>query len=255
VLHPALRSIRDGLLGLAYPQPCRICGKPVQSWDDGVACSSCWEDPVITRILTAPICVKCGAGLSPDRGTNPVRIATEHRLCGLCSEAPFTTARACGVYSGALEASILFLKVSPHICPRLRRILLRTFFEHHGTLKSDKIIPIPLHRLRERHRGFNQAAMIAKFISSESGLPIDNRVLKRIKVTERHRAGMDAQDRNRSVERAFEVVRPGTVEGRSVLVIDDVYTTGSTITAACNSLLNAGAMLVNVLTIARVEYH
>jgi predicted amidophosphoribosyltransferase len=97
--------------------------------------------------------------------------------------------------------------------------------------------------------------MIAKLISSESGLPIDNSVLKRIKVTERHRAGMDAQDRNRSVERAFEVARPGTVEGRSVLVIDDVYTTGSTITAACTSLLNAGARRVNVLTIARVEYH
>ena len=255
MLHPALRSIRDGLLGLAYPQQCRICGKPVQSWDDGVACSSCWEDPVITRILTAPICVKCGACLSHDRGANPVRIATENRLCGLCSGAPFATARSCGVYSGALEASILFLKVNPHICPRLRRILLRTFFEHHGTLKSDKIIPIPLHRLRERQRGFNQAAMIAKLISSESGLPIDNRVLKRIKVTERHRAGMDAQDRNRSVERAFEVARPGTVEGRSVLVIDDVYTTGSTITAACTSLLNAGARRVNVLTIARVEYH
>ena len=253
--HLALRSIRDGLLGLAYPQQCRICGKSVQSWDDGVACSRCWEDPAITRILTAPICVKCGADLTSSRRANPERTATENRFCGLCSEAPFATVRSCGVYSGALEASILFLKVNPHICPRLRRILLRTFFDHHSTLKSDTIIPIPLHRLRERQRGFNQAAIIAKLISSESGLKIDNHVLKRTKVTERHRAGMDAQDRNRSVERAFEILRPDVVDGRSVLVIDDLYTTGSTITAACMSLLNAGAKLVNVLTIARVEYH
>jgi len=255
VPHLALRSIRDGLLGLAYPQQCRICGKSVQSWDDGVACSRCWEDPLITRILTTPICVKCGLGLSPNRGANPDRTATENRFCGLCSATPFATARSCGVYSGALEASILFLKVNPHICPRLRSILLRTFFEHHSALKSDKIIPVPLHRLRERQRGFNQAALIARLISTESGLPIDHKVLKRVKVTERHRAGMDAHDRNRSVERAFEVARPDGVKGRSVLIIDDVYTTGSTITAACTSLLNAGALLVNVLTIARVEYH
>jgi len=158
------------------------------------------------------------------------------------------------MYSGALEASILFLKVNPHICPRLRRILLRTFFEHHRELKSDKIIPVPLHKLRERQRGFNQAAIIARLISTECGFPIDNHALKRIKATERHRAGMDAQDRNRSVERAFEVAKPGAVEGNAVLLIDDVYTTGSTIASACSSLLNAGARLINVLTIARVGY-
>jgi len=132
---------------------------------------------------------------------------------------------------------------------------LRTFFEHHASLKCDKIIPIPLHKVRERQRGFNQAAILARLVSKESGLPIDDQVLRRIKATERHRAGMDAQDRNRSVQRAFDVVRPDSVEGRSLLLLDDVYTTGSTITAACSSLLNAGAKSVNVLTIARVGYH
>lgn len=253
MLHPALRSIRDGLLGLAYPQQCRICGKPVQSWDDGVACSCCWEDPVITRILTASICFKCGTPLSstPSPVTDNPSL-TENRLCGSCAKAPFAAARSCGVYSGALEASVLFLKVNPHLCPRLRRILLRTFFEHHGTLKSDKIIPIPLHRLRERQRGFNQAAIIAKLISSESGWPIDNHALTRIKATERHRAGMDARDRNRSVEGAFEVARPSLIRCVSVLLIDDVYTTGSTISTASQTLIDAGAQRVSVLTVARV---
>jgi ComF family protein len=129
---------------------------------------------------------------------------------------------------------------------------LRTFFENHSALKSDKIIPVPLHKLRERQRGFNQAAIIARLVSKESGLPIDNQALRRVKATERHRAGMDAHDRNRSVERAFEVARPGAIEGRSVLLIDDVYTTGSTIAEACSSLLGAGARQVSVLTIARV---
>ena len=253
--HPALRSIRDGLLGIAYPQQCRICGNSVQSWDDGVACSQCWDDPEVTRILTAPICIKCGAPLSfmqRNIPNNPT--PTPNRLCGSCSAAPFAAARACGIYSGALEAAILFLKVSPHICPRLRWILLRTFFEHHSALKCDTIVPVPLHRIRERQRGFNQAAIIARIISNESGLPIDDHVLRRIKSTERHRAGMDAQDRNRSVERAFAVARAESIEGRSVLLIDDVYTTGSTISAACSSLIGGGALKVSVLTIARVGY-
>ena len=221
-----------------------------------MACSRCWEDPEITRILTAPICTKCGAAISSSYRTNSDKNSlTPNRFCGACSKAPYVTARSCGVYSGALEASILYLKVNPHICPRLRRILLRTFFEHHASLKCDKIIPIPLHKVRERQRGFNQAAILARLVSKESGLPIDDQVLRRIKATERHRAGMDAQDRNRSVQRAFDVVRPDSVEGRSLLLLDDVYTTGSTITAACSSLLNAGAKSVNVLTIARVGYH
>lgn len=174
------------------------------------------------------------------------------RLCGRCSSAPFAAARACGVYSGALEASILFLKTAPHICPRLRAIIRRTFSEHHVALRSDVVMPVPLHRLRERQRGFNQAAIIAGLISRGFDLRFDDRSLTRIKPTERHRAGMDASDRAQSVERAFEVARPSLIEGASVLLVDDVFTTGSTICAAAQTLIEAGAQRVNVLTIARV---
>jgi ComF family protein len=170
----------------------------------------------------------------------------------MCFSAPFTAARACGVYSGALEASILFLKVTPHICPRLRAIIKRTFSEHHIALRSDVVMPVPLHRLRQKQRGFNQAAIVARLISREFGLRLDDRSVMRIKPTERHRAGMDANDRSQSVERAFEVTRRSLIAGTSVLLVDDVYTTGSTISAATQSLIDAGVQQVNVLTIARV---
>jgi ComF family protein len=170
----------------------------------------------------------------------------------MCSSAPFTAARACGIYSGAFEASILSLKIAPHICPRLRAIIHRTFSEHQRELISEVVIPVPLHRLRERQRGFNQAAVIARLVSREFGLQLDDRSLKRIKPTERHRAGMDANDRSHSVERAFEVVRPRMIEGLSVLLIDDLYTTGSTICAAADALIKSGARHVNALTVARV---
>jgi len=113
-------------------------------------------------------------------------------------------------------------------------------------------MPVQLHRLREQQRGFNQAAIIARLVSRGFGLRFDDRSLKRIKPTERHRAGMDANDRAQSVERAFEVARPRLIDGASVLLVDDVYTTGSTICAASQALIDAGAQRVSVLTIARV---
>jgi ComF family protein len=252
VLPRALRNIRNGLLGLAYPQECRVCGGAVESWDDGVACAQCWDDPGLTKILSGCVCAKCGAPVTPAIRNAQSPPPTVGRLCGVCSSAPFTAARACGVYSGALEASILFLKVTPHICPRLRAIINRTFSEHHIALRSDVVMPVPLHRLRQKQRGFNQAAIIARLISREFGLRFDDRSLMRIKPTERHRAGMDANDRSKSVERAFEVKRSPLIEGASVLLVDDVYTTGSTISAAAQSLIDAGVQQVSVLTIARV---
>lgn len=252
MLQRALQNIRDGLLSLAYPEECRLCGGLVESWDDGVLCGECWDDPKLTKILTGSVCAKCGAAIAATTTGERSTRAAPSQLCGRCSSAPFTAARACGVYSGTFEASILFLKTVPHICPRLRAIIHRTFTEHQTELGGDVVIPVPLHRLRQRQRGFNQAAVIARLIARGFRLQSDDRSLKRIKPTERHRAGMDAQDRARSVESAFEVVRPGFIDGVSVLLVDDVYTTGSTICAASQALLDAGASKVSVLTIARV---
>jgi ComF family protein len=150
-----------------------------------------------------------------------------------------------------LEASILFLKLTPHICPRLRQIICNTFSEHRAKLESDIVAPVPLHRLRQRQRGFNQSAIIARMICREFDIPFDDRALVRVKDTERHRAGLDAIDRAQSVERAFKVTTPHLLEGVSVMLVDDVYTTGSTVSAAAHSLIEAGAQKVNVLTIAR----
>ena len=191
----ALRDIRDGLLSLSYPQECRVCGGAVESWDDGVVCAQCWDDPRITRVLTESVCFKCGAPGAPTITEGAVAAAQGLR-CGLCLSAPFDLARACGTYSGAFEASILSLKVTPHLCPRLGKIIYRTFRTHQYGLTADVVIPVPLHRLRERQRGFNQAAIIARLVCREFGLGLDNRSLKRVKPTERHRAGTEQRCRH-----------------------------------------------------------
>ena len=177
---------------------------------------------------------------------------TGSRSCGRCTELPFAAARACGVYSGALEASVLFLKVNPHVCSRLQSLIANCFLEHHKALACDVVVPVPLHPLREKERGFNQAGVIARAISSRFNLKLDDRSLVRKKPTERHRAGLDETDRARSVDRAFAIARVEPIAEARVLLVDDVYTTGSTICAAAQSLLEGGAGQVKVLTVARV---
>lgn len=253
MLQHAMRTLRDGLLGLAYPQECRVCGGAVESWDDGVACATCWTDPDVTKLIHISVCAKCGARMSGSfAGARASHPEAGFRFCGRCAELPFTAARACGVYSGALEASVLFLKVNPHVCSRLQTLIGNTFFEHRQALACDVVLPVALHPLREKQRGFNQAAIIARAVSSKFNLKLDEHSLVRTKPTERHRAGLDATDRARSVDRAFAVARVESIAGKRVLLVDDVYTTGSTMCAAARSLLEAGAVEIKVLTVARV---
>jgi ComF family protein len=256
----ALQETRDGLLGLSYPAECRVCGGAIESWDDGVSCAACWGDPTITEIIRSPLCSKCGAptrrATFPDSSSHQRTAGGQDRedfkTCRQCGSLPFSAARSCGTYSGALEASILFLKSHPHLCRRMRDLINRTFSEQRAALESDLIMPVPLHHLRERARGFNQAEMIGRVISRRFDLPLDDGSLVRVKPTERHRAGVDARDRAESVEGAFCVVRPRLIQSASILVVDDVMTTGSTIGAVARTLLEAGARTVSVLTIARV---
>jgi ComF family protein len=252
-----VRAVRDGAVNLAYPADCHVCGELVDAWQDGVACNTCWGlSPVtVNRPISEPAnnpeisCEKCGA-LSEARRLRP---ETANVNCGACQSMPFSAARTVGPYAGALEASILFLKTRPHICYRLRRLIRETCLAQQGVLGADMVLPVPLHPRRTRERGFNQAELIAKQVARALGLRIERRALRRTKYTERHRAGWDAVDRFRSVERAFSVDRGHLLSGSRVLLVDDLFTTGSTVCAATRALLDAGAQCVTVFTIARVS--
>jgi ComF family protein len=245
---PAARAanlLYDCCLALLYPQPCAICGNSVESRTLGVVCEKCWR---ATQIFTGDetVCWKCGA-LS---GGVVLSEQREQVRCRRCDADLFTVARACGVYEGALRAAVLLLKREPQVCCKLLDLLVSAQ-QRYPLNQATRIVPVPLHSEREKARGFNQANAIARALSARVSLPIDEISLVRTEHTTRHRAGMDARDRRESVEKAFAVSYPALIAGERVLLIDDVFTSGATVSACAKVLLEAEAADVFVLTIAR----
>ncbi|MDQ6653152.1 MAG: ComF family protein [Acidobacteriota bacterium] len=235
----------DSLLALAYPQACAVCGGSVESRDLGVACINCWSQ---TQIFTGKetLCWKCGL---PSAGT-VAKDKQEEVRCRRCDGDAFSAARACGLYEGALRASVLSLKREPNICRRIRELLLETQRQY-PLSKATQIVPVPLHPEREKARGFNQATVIGQALSRATSIPLDEVSLIRTHHTNRHRAGMDARERRETVDDAFRVPYPPLIAGERVLLVDDVFTTGATVSSCARALLLAGATEVFVLTIAR----
>lgn len=246
-IYPYIGSLYDAALALLYPQACAVCGASVEARSDGVACAACWQK---TRLFTEQdtLCWKCGA---PSPATAPAE-KLEHVGCRRCAQEPFAAARACGVYEGALRATVLALKREPQAASRVVRLLYEA--QRREPLRSATlIVAVPLHRARMRERGFNQAAVLADALARQTRLPLDEWSLVRRLPTERHRAGMDAVARRESVSEAFHVERPRLIEGERVLLIDDVFTTGATVSACAAALFAAGAEAVFVLTLARAK--
>ncbi len=249
-LETASSSVRDATLAMLFPVECRVCGKMIESWIDGVACSHCWlaVEQKIGRIrLENNFCAKCGLPLKPLPQTN----LSETRHCGRCNDFVFSIARACGVYEGALRESVLRLKSRPQVSGRLFSLLKATAEILQETHQYESIVPVPLHPDRLAERTFNQAEVIANELATITGLRVDAASLIRAKHTERHRAGMKTQERARSLEKAFRVRAPRLIENKTLLLVDDVMTTGSTANEIAQTLLKGGARSIGVLTLAR----
>ena len=235
----------DAALALVYPQACAVCGASVESRHDGVACAPCWD---ATRLFgeDETLCWKCGLVTE----ASVTRDQRRSVRCGKCDDYSFSVARACGFYEGALRASILELKRQPHVPTRVSRLMFAVQ-QREPLDRSSLIVPVPLHPERERERGFNQALLLARELTRFTGLPLDEYSFVRRVNTERHRAGMDAKARRQSVNGAFTVRHPKSVSGQSVLLIDDVFTSGATVFACAAALKAAGAAEVSVLTLGR----
>ena len=234
--------LQNSLLTLLYPQACKICEKSVESKTDGFICDACWHS---TRIFENKeiLCYKCSAFLKEG-------IPNVQTFCRRCDEDDYDLARAVGLYENALSTSVLNLKNQPFLPKRLQNLLITTF-QNSPFQDTTRIIPVPLSKRRLNERGFNQAVIIAQAISKQTKITIDELSIARKIHTEKHRAGMDRKARNESVINVFEVKRPRLIENHNILLVDDVFTSGATVSNCAKVLKKHGAAKVYVLTIAR----
>jgi len=241
-----LTRVYDALLTVVYPQVCRVCLGSVEERALGVACRKCWES---TRIFNGPetICWKCGALLLEEEISAD---QSKDIRCHRCDSDSFTAARAVGLYENALRVSVLESKRRPHLSSVLINLLLDAA-QREPLNKTTCVIPVPLHEKRLRERGFNQASVIAEALAKHLKLPLDETSLTRIRGSEKYRAGLDPKGRRDTVSKAFLVRYPRLVADETILLIDDVFTTGATVNACAEALIKANARAVFVLTIAR----
>jgi ComF family protein len=236
-----IRAALDPLLAVIYPQECRICRDSVENSDDGVVCTKCWNDAIFFSGRET-LCSKCGDILAGP----PTGFET---FCRKCTDHEYDSARAAGLYRGAIAASVIHLKNKPEL-PRRLLSAFRCAIERVECADA-LVMPIPLSAERFRERGFNQAGFLAEIAAKHLKCQLDERSLVRTTHTARHRAAMDRKARDMTVRNAFDVVRPKLIAGRSIILVDDVLTSGATASYCAKALKNSGAASVKVLTLAR----
>lgn len=197
------------------------------------------------------LCDACVALLPPADGDRCPRCWTPSAgLCAHCASGQviaFISIRAPFVMEGGARDLVHQLKyggMSALAAPMGALMAARV------TGGCDLVVPVPLHRGRQRSRGYNQAALLARHTAAVGGLRVDERAAARIRATTPLARGMHRAERRAIVEGAF-AARPERVEGRHILLIDDVATTGATLDACAHALLAAGAASVSCATFAR----
>ncbi|MEE9497493.1 MAG: ComF family protein [Desulfobacterales bacterium] len=204
--------------------------------------------------ISSPICSCCGIMFKSRQGQN--------HLCGDCITQPkeFRIARAAVAYDHQLMAVLHRFKYAGKIqlAGPLGGLMLNAYMRYWDREKADLILPVPLHTIKFRKRGFNQSYLLirrwksisAPMVGEVAGLPVNTNVLIRSKATV-SQTGLGRQQRLKNIKGAFRVKIPEKVIAKKVLLIDDVYTTGATVNECARVLLKAGAERVDVLTVAR----
>jgi len=232
----ALR-LAQPLIDFALPPRCAGCGLIVG--EVGSFCAGCW-----TRIEFMGVggCQRCGIPLE----------ATESEICAAClaQPSPVDRMRAAVAYGEIARSLALRLKYGRKTA--LAATMARFMAVHLDNYPCDSIvIPVPLHRWRLWGRGFNQAVLIARALAEAKGLRVECRTLVRTKATPPLKA-MSMAQRRRAISGAFAVAAGQHVAGRTIILVDDVLTTGSTASACARVLKRAGAERVELISWARV---
>lgn len=226
-----------------FPPLCHYCREPIHDSRKTRLCDSCFETIVP---LESPLCPLCGCPfLNGSCSDHP---------CGACTLArpAFDGARGAVVFDGAVRELIHQFKYSGKTMLRRPLALLAAdrLDRFVSGAEPDMIIPVPLHKKRLRQRGFNQAILLGEIFAKRWGLPLLRNNLRRVRWTE-PQVNLSAAERLENVKGAFAIDNTTEILGRRILLVDDVYTTGSTVKECAKVLKSGGAKAVFVVTVAR----
>ncbi len=234
----AVAALLDPFLSLLYPPRCLVC----RALGESSLCAACLASIIPVAV---PHCPTCGQTVPADtNGCHHCRLRRPAYDC----------ARALGVYEGVLRAAVHQFKYRDR--PQLAHPLglrLATFARASAPdlngLRLDALLPVPMHLVRRRLRGYNQSERLARVVGAELGLPLLTNALVRIRAT-RPQVGLSAEARRTNLAGAFAVRQPEAVLGKTLLLIDDVVTTGSSLYECTIALKAYGAQAVYALTLA-----
>lgn len=238
VLDSGVLAVRRGM----FPPLCLGCRR-LTAWP-GTMCARCWQK---LTFIERPWCAVTGLPFDHDHGEGVVSAGA------IADPPPYDRARAALVYSGLARRLARDLKYNDRtdLAPWMAGWMARAGAEFRGEI--DLIVPVPLHRWRFLGRRFNQSAELARHVAPLLGAPFRPDVAIRSRRT-RQQVGLGIRARQENVQGAFRVPDRfrAEVKGRRILVIDDVLTTGATVSALARTLRRAGAATLDVLTFARV---
>jgi len=255
---PGKNGIRDGLIGPArsalqrgaklvelalFPSFCKICGTLLDAPGEHILCRVCLRKIVPE---TDPACICCGRFFDGAGGPH---------ACSACLDRkpPFDRHLSCARYRGELKDALLLFKYRRFrsLGKVLGRFVVESLAEEAVLWEGAEIVvPVPLHRQRRRERGFDQARVLAREIGRLQRLPVAVGVLSKVRNTA-PQTSLERDARRTNVRGAYEAARPDRIRGRVVLLVDDVYTTGSTIRECASVLKRAGAKEVRAVTVAQ----
>lgn len=205
-------------------------------------CDDCLAQ--IPRVLP-PLCVCCGRALPPGGTVS---------LCARCQNGrlQITQIRTVVYFEGVVRKAVHRFKYNglTALSEPLGKLMASYWVEH--PMPVDLVVPVPLHLARLRERGYNQAALLARELASRTNLAVNEQVLERRRATA-PQVELNARQRMENVRDAFHCVREDVLDGKQILLIDDVCTTGSTLEACAAALRAGGACVVRALTLARAH--